>query len=76
MVCSHVHWASYFRLWDDACRPVVCLQLGRLPWARHHRYQGQVLLPASAYCVMALDAARVLLGGREASVIEIGKFVF
>src|SRR3569833_4252438 len=47
------------------------LQLATIQWLEHHKFQGQVLLPASAYCVMALDAARVLLDGRSASLIEL-----
>ncbi|KAI0401723.1 hypothetical protein F4802DRAFT_618422 [Xylaria palmicola] len=42
-----------------------------LPWLNDHCFQGQALLPASAYCVMALEAARVALGGRPASLVEI-----
>ncbi|KAI1087425.1 beta-ketoacyl synthase domain-containing protein [Rostrohypoxylon terebratum] len=47
------------------------LKLDKLPWVEHHSFQGQALLPASAYCVMALDAARYLLGKRSASLIEL-----
>lgn len=47
------------------------LKLEKLPWVEGHKFQGQALLPASAYCIMALDAARVLLDGRKASVIEL-----
>lgn len=47
------------------------LKLDKLPWAEGHKFQGQALLPASAYCVMALDAAQVLLGGRAATVVEL-----
>ncbi|KAK8086102.1 PKS-NRPS hybrid synthetase psoA [Apiospora phragmitis] len=47
------------------------LSIGQVPWLRHHSFQGQALVPASAYCVMALDAARAFLRGRPASVVEI-----
>ncbi|KAK8039997.1 PKS-NRPS hybrid synthetase psoA [Apiospora rasikravindrae] len=47
------------------------LAVGQVPWLRHHSFQGQPLVPASAYCVMALDAGRAFLKGRPASVIEI-----
>lgn len=47
------------------------LKLERLPWTEGHKFQGKAMIPASAYCVMALDAARVLLKGREASTIHI-----
>ncbi|KAI0397195.1 beta-ketoacyl synthase domain-containing protein [Xylariaceae sp. FL0594] len=47
------------------------LKLDKVPWLEHHSFQGQALVPASAYCVMALDAARHYLGGRQASLIEL-----
>ncbi|KAI0008763.1 beta-ketoacyl synthase domain-containing protein [Xylariaceae sp. FL0662B] len=47
------------------------LKVDKLPWAEHHSFQGQALIPASAYCVMALDAARSLLNGKRASVVEL-----
>ncbi|KAL2118809.1 hypothetical protein VTJ04DRAFT_5768 [Mycothermus thermophilus] len=48
------------------------LKLERLPWVEHHSFQGKALLPASAYVVMALDAARVAVGSsRSASVVEL-----
>lgn len=47
------------------------LKLEKLPWVEGHKFQGQALLPASAYCIMALDAALVLLDGRKASDIEL-----
>lgn len=51
--------------WRNILRPE------KIPWLEQHSFQGQPLLPASAYCVMALDAARVFLDGRPASVVEI-----
>ncbi|KAH9886333.1 hypothetical protein F4778DRAFT_786730 [Xylariomycetidae sp. FL2044] len=47
------------------------LGLGKLPWVKYHSFQGEALLPASAYCIMALDAALVLLDGRQASLVEL-----
>lgn len=52
------------------------LRVDKLPWLSHHAFQGQPLLPASAYCIMACDAAKTLLAGREASVIEIEDIEF
>lgn len=52
------------------------LKLEKLPWVEGHKFQGQSLLPASAYCVMALDAAKTLLDGREASIIELQNLDF
>ncbi|XXG97955.1 DNA replication protein [Hypoxylon texense] len=51
--------------WRNILRPA------KLPWVEHHSFQGQALLPASAYCIMALDAAYSLLRGRPASLIEL-----
>lgn len=47
------------------------LKLDKVPWLEHHKFQGQALVPASAYCVMALDAARVLFKGQQASLIQL-----
>lgn len=52
------------------------LKLDKIPWIEHHKFQGQALLPASAYCVMAVDAARVVLAGRDASLIELENLQF
>ncbi|KAI1434014.1 beta-ketoacyl synthase domain-containing protein [Xylaria sp. CBS 124048] len=49
------------------------LKLDKIPWLEHHSFQGQALLPASAYCVMALDAARFFLAGRPASGIALDR---
>ncbi|OTA53005.1 beta-ketoacyl synthase domain-containing protein [Hypoxylon sp. EC38] len=47
------------------------LKLDKIPWIEHHSFQGHALFPASGYCVMALDAARYLLNGRPASLVEL-----
>ncbi|KAL1851093.1 Type I Iterative PKS [Diaporthe australafricana] len=47
------------------------LKAEQIPWVNGHKFQGQALLPASAYCVMALDAAKFALGGRKASIVEL-----
>ncbi|OLN81353.1 Nonribosomal peptide synthetase 14-like protein 2 [Colletotrichum chlorophyti] len=52
------------------------LKLETVPWIQHHKFQGQALLPASAYCVLALDAAKVVLNGRQASVVELTDLEF
>ncbi|AEO59619.1 polyketide synthase [Thermothelomyces thermophilus ATCC 42464] len=52
------------------------LSYHKLPWAKHHSFQGQALLPASAYLVMTLDAARIALAGRQASVVELRNLEF
>lgn len=52
------------------------LKLDKLPWIAGHDFQGLALLPASGYCVMARDAAMVVLAGRAASVIELEDLEF
>ncbi|KAL2174089.1 polyketide synthase [Thermothelomyces heterothallicus CBS 202.75] len=52
------------------------LSYHKLPWTKHHTFQGQALLPASAYLVMTLDAARIALAGRQASVVELRNLEF
>lgn len=52
------------------------LKLDKLPWIEGHNFQGQALLPASGYCVMARDAAKVVLAGRAASLIELEDLEF
>ena len=42
---------------DSARRWRNILKPGSLPWLRDHRFQGQIIVPAAAYCVMAFDAA-------------------
>jgi acyl transferase domain-containing protein len=51
-------------------------KLNTLPWVEHHKFQGQALFPASGYCVLALEAAKVLLDGRPASVVELEELEF
>lgn len=54
------------------------LKLEKLPWLEGHKFQGQPLLPASAYCIMALDAARALLddSGRVPVLVELQDLEF
>ncbi|KAH6623121.1 hypothetical protein F5144DRAFT_539024 [Chaetomium tenue] len=52
------------------------LKFDKIPWVKHHSFQGEALLPASAYMVMALDASRSALAGRQASVVELRDLKF
>lgn len=52
------------------------LKAEQIPWVNGHKFQGQALLPASAYCIMALDAAKVALDGRKASIVELQDLKF
>lgn len=54
------------------------LKLENLSWLEGHKFQGQPLLPASAYCIMALDAAREMLDeiGHIAALVELQDLEF
>lgn len=52
------------------------LKMEQIPWVEGHKFQGQALLPASAYCIMALDAARIALNDRSASIAELQDLKF
>ncbi|KAI0880191.1 beta-ketoacyl synthase domain-containing protein [Annulohypoxylon maeteangense] len=47
------------------------LKADKLSWVEHHSFQGHALLPASAYCIMALDAARCLIKTESVSLVEL-----
>lgn len=47
------------------------LKPSAVPWIKDHRFQGHIILPAAAYCIMALDAARFLTGNQPAQMVEI-----
>ncbi|RLL93808.1 hypothetical protein CFD26_101962 [Aspergillus turcosus] len=42
-----------------------------LPWLRDHRFQGQVIVPAAAYCVMAVDAALAMAPSGSIRLVEV-----
>ncbi|KAF9697439.1 hypothetical protein EKO04_005132 [Ascochyta lentis] len=46
-------------------------KLEEMPWLRNHRIQNQIIVPAAAYCVMALEAAKVLGRGKHVQSIEL-----
>ncbi|KAK0710384.1 hypothetical protein B0T21DRAFT_340648 [Apiosordaria backusii] len=52
------------------------LKLEKLAWAKHHTFQGHALLPASAYVVMAVDAAKAAVSGRSISLVELRDLKF
>ncbi|KAI9859628.1 MAG: Type I Iterative PKS [Trichoglossum hirsutum] len=45
------------------------------PWLSGHRVQGQVVVPAAYYCVMALEASKVLSRGEATRLTELQDFV-
>lgn len=40
-------------------------------WLKDHRFQGQIIVPAAAYCVMALDAGRALSADKPIKIVEL-----
>ncbi|ORY18402.1 hypothetical protein BCR34DRAFT_596328 [Clohesyomyces aquaticus] len=44
------------------------LKLSEIPWLEGHQLQGQTIFPAAGYVAMALEAARLYLIGRKATV--------
>ncbi|KAF8846563.1 hypothetical protein BDZ45DRAFT_755927 [Acephala macrosclerotiorum] len=42
-----------------------------VPWLRNHRFQGQIIVPAAAYCIMALEAAKTLSKDAPVETIEL-----
>ena len=47
------------------------LRLTEMPWLRGHKLQAEALFPAAGYCVMALEASRVLWEGRAVRLLEV-----
>ncbi|PKY00558.1 hypothetical protein P168DRAFT_260046 [Aspergillus campestris IBT 28561] len=50
-------------LYEGGLRWRNILRLEEVPWIGDHRFQGQALLPTSAFCSMAVDAALKLSAG-------------
>ena len=42
-----------------------------IPWLKDHRFQGQIIVPAAAYCIMALDAARTFATDHPIAMVEL-----
>ncbi|KAI7774492.1 hybrid nrps pks [Diaporthe eres] len=47
------------------------LRLNEVPWLRGHKFQGQVLYPAAAHVVQAVEASKYLAAHRSAKLIEL-----
>ncbi|KAI3399122.1 hypothetical protein diail_7701 [Diaporthe ilicicola] len=47
------------------------LRLNEVPWLRGHKFQGQVLYPAAAHVVQALEASKYVATHRSAKLIEL-----
>ncbi|KAA8649567.1 hypothetical protein EYZ11_005806 [Aspergillus tanneri] len=47
------------------------LRVDDLPWVECHQAQSQIILPATAYLVMALEAAHLIADGRVLQLVEI-----
>lgn len=42
-----------------------------VPWLRDHRFQGQIIVPAAAYCVMAVDSALAMGPASSVKLVEV-----
>ncbi|KAF9887504.1 hypothetical protein FE257_010082 [Aspergillus nanangensis] len=47
------------------------LKLSELPWLEDHEVSGEVVLPASAYISLAMEAARIIAGEDPVRLIEV-----
>ncbi|WEW55385.1 Nonribosomal peptide synthetase 14 [Emydomyces testavorans] len=47
------------------------LIMNELPWLRDHCVQNQIIVPAATYCIMALEAAKVLSRGKDIHSVEL-----
>lgn len=47
------------------------LRREEVPWLPDHKIQGQVLLPAGAFCAMILDASLAMIGDRAVTLLEL-----
>ncbi|TRX93533.1 hypothetical protein FHL15_005505 [Xylaria flabelliformis] len=50
------------------------LKLREMEWLKDHRIQGEIVVPGSTYCVMALEAAKALAHDKNVVKIEIVDF--
>lgn len=56
------------RRWRNYLKPK------EMPWLRGHQIQGQMVYPAAAYAVMALEAARTLAPLKSIQLMQLQKF--
>ncbi|KAF2119426.1 hypothetical protein BDV96DRAFT_642451 [Lophiotrema nucula] len=47
------------------------LKPDEIKWLHGHRFQGQIIVPAAAYCIMAFEAAKAMAGNETYQVIEL-----
>ncbi|KAI0467733.1 putative hybrid NRPS/PKS enzyme [Xylaria cf. heliscus] len=50
------------------------LKLREMEWLKDHRIQGEIVVPGSTYCVMALEAAKAVAQDKNVAKIEIIDF--
>ncbi|PYI33512.1 hypothetical protein BP00DRAFT_366747 [Aspergillus indologenus CBS 114.80] len=57
---------------DQERRWAITLRTRELPWLEGHKVEGQVIFPAAAYLVMAMEAAHQLVGaGQTVQLLEL-----
>ena len=47
------------------------LKPSAIAWLKDHKFQGRIIVPAAAYCIMALEAARHLAGSQPTQMVEL-----
>ena len=57
--------SSHELRWRNVLKPSA------IPWLKDHKFQGRIIVPAAAYCIMALDAARTLGASQQVQLVEI-----
>ncbi|KAM0360408.1 hypothetical protein ACHAP4_002485 [Fusarium culmorum] len=57
----------------DSFRWLNHLRLEDVPWLDGHKVEGQVVLPAAAYLVMAMESARAIDESKEVQLIELSE---
>ncbi|RGP73974.1 polyketide synthase [Fusarium sporotrichioides] len=58
---------------DDSLRWLNHLRLEDVPWLDGHKVEGQVVLPAAAYLVMAVESARAIDETKEVQLVELSE---
>ncbi|OQE20435.1 hypothetical protein PENSTE_c013G03650 [Penicillium steckii] len=55
----------------QSLRWVQTLRLGELPWLDGHKVEGQVIFPAAAYLVMAVESCNSIVNDRNIQLLEL-----
>ncbi|CAI6337226.1 unnamed protein product [Periconia digitata] len=56
---------------DNEMRWRNILKPDEIEWLDGHRFQGQIIVPAAAYCIMAFEAAKIMVGTEAYQLVEL-----